>query len=248
MTVAGVLWVLNEADIIERSIEHHLAQGLDPVYVCVGPSTDGTDEIAHELSRKHAEVVVTREYDDHMNQQHWVDTFAAFAGYAGADWIVPFDADEFWLPAPIFAATTVADVLEAMHSASIVTAKLWNHHDWDRKIVPAERLRKVAYRWQPGARIHPGNHGVDLLMPLGVFADGLEVRHLQYRSFEHFCRKVRERNARLGPVERARGDGAHHTRLDDATDDELRIAWDELARRSSVYDPIPIHRSYRLDP
>lgn len=221
--IAAVTTTLDEADIIEATATCLLNGGVDLI-LAADSSTDGTPEILERLGAE-----VTRIDEPLHRQPHWMNRLAREAHSRGADWIVPWDADEFWFG---------LDRLDRL-TENVAIATLWHHIDFDRKVIPAESLPKVAYRWQPGAVIANGNHDVSIDGPR---VSVLEIRHLQYRSFDHFGRKVSERVRTLDPVARKRGDGAHHTRLDGATDDQLRAAWGELEARDSVYDPIPCSR------
>lgn len=237
--IAAVTMARNEADIIETSTHHLLDQGVDLVIVADHGSTDGTRYILDGL-RAHTGCVEWISNDDQMyRQQHWMDLLARMASHRGAEWIVAWDVDEFWSGTTRTISDTIAWLAP---DVNVLPAVLWHHQTWDDKVVPAESLSKVAYRWKSGARMAPGNHGVKLPDALVCATSLLEIRHLQYRSFEHFCRKVREQNVTLPPNLRQRGDGAHHTRLDGASDGEMREAWETLCGRETVHDPIPAQR------
>jgi hypothetical protein len=228
--IAAVATTRDEEDVIEASIRNLLAQGVGLVLIA-DASTDGTRAILWRLGRETGRVQWSVDTDRHHEQQEWIDALAATAHDEGAEWIVPFDADEFWFG---------LDLLNALDPAvTVAQATLWNHRDWENKIIPVERLPKVAYRWSPEARIAPGNHDVSLA---GAREMVLEVRHLPYRSEEQFIRKVQERNRTLSPAARERGDGTHHTRLEGLDADELRAAYAEWCSQPTVYDPIPCSR------
>jgi hypothetical protein len=237
MKIAAVSTVRNEAPIIEACVRHLLAEGVDEVLIA-DSSTDATTAII--LGRLQGETGRIRWYEDtdpYHQQQAWIDRLAA---EALADWIIPFDADEFWLTT---SGEPLAKVLAGCPERKLY-AQLWHHLDPNRKYAEPERLPKVAYRWSPEAHIAPGNHDVSLP---GGLPGLLEIRHYQYRGFEHYCRKVQERNATLAPHARVRGDGAHHTRLEGASEEQLRAAWEELTGKETVHDPIPVHGGHGLD-
>lgn len=230
--IAAVSTIRGDADIAPLTVRHMFAQGIDSVWVAIG---DDAAMGALEALRDDRLIIQDSRDDTHHHQQFWTDLLAENAATVGdADWIIPFDADEFWY-APY--AKNIRAALEAVPAdEQKLTAKLWHHNDWLRKVIPAEPLPKVAYRWSPDAHIAPGNH--DVTLPGGL-PNVLAVRHYQYRSFEQFCAKVRERNRTLAPEGRARGDGVHHTRLENASELELHIAWSDLRARQTVHDPIP---------
>lgn len=233
--IAAVSTVRNEVDIIESSIKHLLNEGVELVLVADGRSTDGTRDLLQDLKETMGGRV--NWYDDggEWRQQTWVDKLALIASDEGADWILPVDADEYWrCPDGRPLSDALADVPEHV---TVLQAMLFHHSSWEMKVVPAEGLPKVAYRPAPDAWIGPGNHTVSRA---GEHLGGLiEIRHFQYRSYEHFCRKVAERIETLPPDIRARGDGGHIMRLDGVSENEMRAAWAELEAREQVYDPIP---------
>jgi hypothetical protein len=69
-------------------------------------------------------------------------------------------------------------------------------------------LPKVAFRWQDGAVIHQGNHGVTLPTAASSVG-GLEVRHFPYRSVEQFVRKARNGAAAYAATDLPVDVGAH---------------------------------------
>ena len=98
----GEIWAItmvkNEADIIDRSVQHLLKQGVDHVLVADNLSTDATPDILTRLSRDHP-VHVAHDRDPAHYQSWKMGLLAQAARRSGADWIVPFDADELWFGA-----------------------------------------------------------------------------------------------------------------------------------------------------
>jgi Glycosyl transferase family 2 len=92
--VTGISMVRNEADVVELSILHHLRIGCDDVLVVDNGSTDGTVAILRELSRIYP-VLWTKD-EGPYRQSEVMTGLARDAARGGADWVVPFDADEFW--------------------------------------------------------------------------------------------------------------------------------------------------------
>lgn len=222
--IAAVTTTRDEADIIESTVRCLLEQGVGLI-LAADSSMDETPDILERLG-----VGVTRIPEEQVHRQpYWMNYLAAAAGHHGAEWIVPFDADEFWFG------------LEKLPGldADIASAELWHHRDPNFKYVPAERLPKVAFRWAPGAVIASGNHSVSLAPLHARSVRALEIRHYQFRSFEHFKHKVHERSRTLDPAARARGDGSHMTRFEHASEDELLAAWAAHFSQSVVFDPIP---------
>lgn len=193
MTVAAVSMVRDEADIIESTVAHMLTQ-VDVVIVADNRSIDGTREILDSLD------VVT--LDDPEVAYHQSEKMTRLAHYAagefGADWVVPFDADEWWYSPE----GRIGDVLEACQAWPVMTAELYDHvptgidpdgPDPTRTIRYRRRnpgaLPKVACRTAPDLVIHQGNHGAGYSAPAPQIP-GLIVRHFPYRSAEQFARKA----------------------------------------------------------
>jgi glycosyltransferase involved in cell wall biosynthesis len=95
MLIYGLYMVRNEADIIRPNVLYHLSLGLDRILVADNGSTDGTDEILQELSKRDSRV---RWYRDHGSflPSRIATGLAHQAFEEGAEWVVPIDADEFW--------------------------------------------------------------------------------------------------------------------------------------------------------
>jgi glycosyltransferase involved in cell wall biosynthesis len=93
--VYGISMIRNEADIVRLNLQYHLSLGVDRIIVIDNGSTDGTDEALQQISSRDARV--SWYYDDGPFLPSAVITrLAREALRAGADWVVPIDADEFW--------------------------------------------------------------------------------------------------------------------------------------------------------
>jgi hypothetical protein len=95
MRVVGVYLVRNEIDIIELNLRYHLANVLDDAIVVDNGSTDGTLELLARLAGE-LPIVVASEPGGYL-QAELVTRMARQASRAGADWLLPIDADEFWI-------------------------------------------------------------------------------------------------------------------------------------------------------
>ena len=215
MTVFGVSLVKDEADIIGPTIEHMLTQ-VDRIIVADNLSTDGTRAVLETYPIQ----VIDDDEPAHLQGQKM--TALALAAMAqGADWIVPFDADEWWY-SPF--AARVADILEGLAPKwDVAAATLYNHvatridkadeTDPYRRIQWREReplaLPKVACRADPELRIGEGNHWAEYPGGTTCHRNELVVRHFPYRSAEQMVRKVRNGARALAAANLPRDTGAH---------------------------------------
>ncbi|HEX7705810.1 MAG TPA: glycosyltransferase [Thermoanaerobaculia bacterium] len=94
MKIYGVMMVRNEADILRLNLLHHHAAGIDRFLIVDNGSSDGTTEILEEFSQ--AGLVDWRREDGKYRQAEITTDLAREAVRAGADWVFPIDADEFW--------------------------------------------------------------------------------------------------------------------------------------------------------
>ncbi len=95
MQIVGLMLARNEADILRVNLLHHLSSGIDRFLVVDNGSSDGTDRILHDLARGGR---VRWTYDSGLYRQAEITTeLAREASREGADWVIPIDADEFWL-------------------------------------------------------------------------------------------------------------------------------------------------------
>lgn len=238
MVLAAVCTSFNEADIIGATLTHLYEQGVANVYIA-DASTDGTRDVLAQFPCK-----VFDDTEPVHRQPYWTARLAQLAFEDGATWVIPWDCDEFWV-AP---GRTLAEAFDSV-SADVgkLYAEMFHHYTWDMKEAKPKPFRKVAFRAQPNVTVANGNH--EATVP-GEAAYGLlEVRELQYRSEDHFVRKVRERNATLDPS-LPRGEGQHHMQFANLTDDEIREWWRAEhpfwgAAREPVYDPIPVRCTTR---
>jgi hypothetical protein len=203
MKVTGITMVRNEADLIAGTIRH-MAYHCDNLIVRDNGSTDGTRDILADLARNLCiRLSIIDDPDQAYYQAEKMTQLAqAAANLANGDelWIIPFDADELWNPWDN-PHQTIRDLL-AGQECDVAQAALFDYRataldpegtdpfqtmQWcTRK--PAE-LPKVAFRWQEGATIWQGNHGVDL--PAGGATQTLlRVNHFPYRSPKQFVAKA----------------------------------------------------------
>lgn len=242
VTVAAIMLVRDEADIIGPVLQHLHQQGIHNVLAWDNMSEDATPEIL-ELYGCH---VILDEDPVHDHARKSTKQAHQANALFGADWILPVDADEvFYWP-----DGTLVDYFDQC-DAEIAVGTGWDHLVTDdddptqanplRRITRRRRapqpLHKIAYRYHPNLSCTQGNH-LEADTP-GTRADGLRYRHFQYRSYEQMQRKVRDGLEAIVPV------GipyyCDHWRKDAAlTDDELWRKWRRLCEEPGlIEDPCP---------
>lgn len=221
MTTVGVSMAKDEADVVAGTVRHMLSE-VDRVIIADNQSTDGTRQILDALAGEYGPDRMTV-LDDPEQAYYQSAKMTALAERAGEEdtavWVVPFDADELWTARR---GGPIRDVLADLPDVvTVAAADLFNHlctavdepadnpfqsMVW-RQRDPAP-LRKVAFRWEPGAIIHQGNHGVTL--PGRYYpATVLEVRHFPYRSVEQFRSKARNGAAAYAATDLPESEGQH---------------------------------------
>lgn len=226
-TIWAIAMVKNEADILAAVIDHLFRQGVDRMLVVDNGSTDGTLDLVRALATQHPIDIGT---DDEVGyfQSHKMSVLAAHARRAGADWVIPFDADEFWFAEGM----TVAERLRAA-TGTRVEAQIRNLFptpahpritDLDAPLrldMRPHLLRKVAARTHPLLWIGMGNHTA--LRP-GMSDGGLHILHAPWRSEEQLMRKLRQ-GARAYAGTGIDTLGGHWKSLGDADEQRLRNLW-----------------------
>lgn len=220
--------VRDEADIIEVTVRHLRDEGVDRVLIADNLSRDGTRELLDDLGRS-LPIDVVDDADPAYRQSEKMTELARRAAAAGADWIIPFDADEIWRAR----RGTIRDAVSRT-DAAILAAPLFDHYSRPtfRRGTPVETmcwnrhngLAKVAFKWSPDAIITFGNHFVE-----GV--DGapdwtrLLIDHYPFRSWPQYYRKIRQGVAALDAAGAAPTIGSHWRRIGYRSDWRIRLSW-----------------------
>lgn len=243
--------VKDEADLIVASVLA-MAEQVDRITVIDNGSTDGTRDLLAQLP-----VVVIDEPEVGYYQSERMTWLALMAHEQGAEWIIPFDADEVW------SARSASGLVEQLGGCNgdVVGAALFDHlatgHDDRAERNPLARMRwrrrdsvplpKVAVRARPDIVIGQGNHVAHADVPLTIEPGfPLMVRHFSNRSVEQFVRKARNGARAYAASILPESMGTHWRQYGTMTDDELAALFcaamwieDPESDPSLVFDPLP---------
>ena len=263
MQVWAVSVVRDEQDIIGYTLRHFIAEGIDGFVLLNHGSTDSTkDQIASAMSGK-IPCVVMDDGDRPFLQGAQLTQLARIAADKGADWIIPFDADELWFAR---SPCNLADTIRKFDGGAVIRIPLWDHLPTTRDLdnpnpflrFPYRRkdrfsVGKIACRADHNHIIAEGAHVVidarTTLMPRAADGD-IAIRHFPVRGFAHFVAKVRKMSEGLqADAGLPRGVGIQWRAFGGLTDDELRVIYysryyqTDPEDNGMVYDPAP----YRAD-
>ena len=197
MTVFGICMVRDAEDIIGPIVEHMMDQ-VDHVIVADNLSVDNTRPILDAIK---GNLTVIDDHDPTYRQSEKMTHLAMIAKKQGADFVVPFDADEYWSSKK----GTLKDVIESTN-VDLNVAWVYDYVptgvDWDTIDNPIKRIKwrrksktklhKVACRTSDVLTIHMGNHNAEYYGKLPVYDDGtnITVKHFPYRNAEQFVNKA----------------------------------------------------------
>ena len=195
MKVFGICMVRDAEDIIGYIVEHMIDE-VDHVIVADNLSQDNTRSILEKFGSK---ITLLEDNDPAYRQSEKMTALAMTASRLGAEWVVPFDADEWWYSEQ----GRVADIIRD-NNYSVYPAKLYDHRP--SGIDPAEDnpmkrigwrcsepapLNKVACRVREDLVIQMGNHSATYTTTDVTSGHGfLEIRHYPYRNAQQFVDKA----------------------------------------------------------
>jgi hypothetical protein len=235
VTVAAIGMVKDEVDIITSSIAK-MAGEVDFLIVSDNGSSDGTREALEQLTGD-VPLTVVDDPEVAYYQAAKMTQLARVAARQGADWVVPFDADERWY-SPF---GRVADVL-VDRAEAIVPATLYNHvptvvdrDEPDPFLRMGWRCRepgalpKVACRTAVPVQVHQGNHHASYDTTTAE-AGVLVIRHFPYRTPAQFESKVRNGAAAYAATDLPTHEGEH---------------WRQFGRTLDNGGPVALAAEYR---
>jgi hypothetical protein len=95
MKLTAIMMVRNEASILAVNLAYHSALGVDEFWIVDNGSSDGTTDVLATTDRSQGNIR-WRSEPGLLHLGEAKTSIAAEATKAGADWILPIDADEFW--------------------------------------------------------------------------------------------------------------------------------------------------------
>jgi len=245
--IFGICMVKDEEDIIQYILEHLLSEGLDQIIILDNLSTDGTRDILNDMSRQYKNILIKDDPEIAYYQSAKMTALCHEVGSLGADWIVPFDADEFWYAVD---GSTLAEKLRSIEEP-VVEATSFDHLPTEndpydinplKRIVYREKGHQVfpcvAFRYEPGLTLLQGNHSV--IRSGNRDYSSFQLRHFQYRNFEQFSKKLRNGKVAYDATNLPLNEGQHWREMGALGDDEMLLKWKEFLSKPLIYDPAPI--------
>lgn len=236
----GVSLVRDEIDVIESSVRHMLAQGVDQLLIVDHCSEDGTRELLTALAARDPRVHVGFDDLKAHKQMEKITYLSRIAWRSGAAWVIPFDADEFWYAQ----SRSVAEYLRglrrevgvaaaAMHSAVPTqqeAATAFRSQPFRVDLVPTGDP-KTAFRAHPLVGVAPGNHGVSRI---GATTNDLHIVHVPYRGADQIGRKYRNGAASLAAGGAPEWEGWHWRAGSRLATEAVNAAWNQMREGKAV--------------
>ncbi|NYE35783.1 hypothetical protein F4692_000887 [Nocardioides cavernae] len=240
-TVPGSVWavmlVRDEEDIVGSTLDHLLAQGVAGIIVADHGSTDDTWRVLRQAATRDGRVHVLRDAEPGFYQGAKTSYLARRAFLAGADWVVPVDADEHWYAvdddlATYFGAQTADVVWADMHEVFPATADGTARPDAAVQVETEHgAVAKVAFRARPWVWVGEGNHTIRGWS--GDRVADLRILHYQYRSIAQFRAKNRRGVEGLSRTTGLSADvGSHWVEQAAMDEDQQQQRWSELVSGS----------------
>lgn len=208
MRLILTLLIRDEVDIIQSTIDFHMAMGVDHIIITDNGSIDGTYEICEAYAKRGIITLLTEPPSD-FSQHRWVTNMAnmAYLKY-DADWVVNADADEFFVPTAkgLSLKDTLRNVPRQITALNILRHDFISNSRPMEKSPPIEMIYrkvnslnlrgqplppKVIHRGSPNTIISQGNHGAKGdYITIPEVTNAIAVYHYPIRSYNQFFNKV----------------------------------------------------------
>lgn len=227
VSVAAVMPVYNEEDVIEQIVRHLSKQGVE-IHAIDNWSTDHSYEIMQRLTFEGACAKLTRFPDTPSNDYNWVGMLDYIASYAEGlhhDWVILHDADEIrwspWRDATLQQAISFVDrlgynsidftVLDFRYT-SLTTQRLAELRFFEFGRRPGHFLQVKA--WKNNQRVELSGLGGHCAEFAGrrTFPLKFLTQHFSLRSHQQATKKVFA--DRLPRIQRERWERGFHTQYD----------------------------------
>lgn len=190
-----LLLVRDEVDIIRDNLEFHLTHGVDFIIVTDNHSRDGTRDILADYARRR-NVVVLDEPSETYEQSKWVTRMVRLArNRFRARWVLPGDADEFWMPRDGNYRTDLARPANVFRAYWLnmlpVEGRPWTRFDRVGEFLAYNgRMSKLLCATYGFHEIYQGNHDVRLVPKIEADSVNVSVYHYPIRTYQQFETKV----------------------------------------------------------
>lgn len=212
-----VILVKNEDDIIESNIRFHARMGVDSFIVMDNNSNDNTPDILHSLKKEYDLTVIHQPSADYQQRQ-WMGQMIQLAKKKGASWVIPNDADEFWVPRKgndLKATLVPKDSTLTLHRSNVLLSQENFSHSQNRyKIIKTtaftqeqelldDRINILFAQISPKVIVNPhglisisgGNHRAKHIANYFTarHSSDIEVLHFPIRTWERFRTNIKNR-------------------------------------------------------
>lgn len=204
MSVWAVTMVRDELDILIPTLGYLVAGKVAGIVIADNRSSDGIKRELQRLAHREPQIewIILDDPEIGYHQSRKMTTLTRLAFQAGADWVIPFDADEAWYST--CSRCTLAQEIER-HDVDVLSVPLHNYFPTQRDdtwtLNPLCRItyrdprpdprRKVIVRNDPKIVIASGSHDVTSNRPLRWSTTDIEIAHYPWRRYGQFETKVR---------------------------------------------------------
>ena len=232
MKIVGICCVRNAADIIGVVCAYHISIGFDRLIVIDDGSTDGTTDILDRLARKTGRIELVLSRAAIFDQTALTNGAVALALRAGANYVAPFDADEFYVfkrdprltlashhphilrvPVVNFTQSRAVDrswpfsMLLANYRAPAIQgdarALVRGHHcAFVQAAFPSKAIAPAGADLQ----FAKGNHAALLSGAIEIAAPDIEILHLPLRSKRELVKRAVDYETRRAPMRMSQDD------------------------------------------